>query len=191
MRTPRRGIRHSKETTSVLDDPAFKRAVQLLSTVDELAELTLKGDLLIEEHLAEIVRRFVFHPDRLEKCQLRFPQLVELARALSLDESDNSMWTLIDALHALRNGLAHSLAEGKRRPRLDRVRRAFFQEAVDIPDMKAPKSTDDREVLMLSFVFALGFLGQFKREADRFREVVDSMDRIMNPHRHHDGGGRA
>lgn len=76
-----------------------------LRYVDESAQVILKGHLVIEETLSEIISTFVFHDEYLEGARLSFAQKLAIARTMSLDEHGNEMWQLIAALNSLRMNL--------------------------------------------------------------------------------------
>jgi hypothetical protein len=160
----------------------FKEHLQF---VDETVVLVLKGHLLIEEVLDSIISKFVWHVDFLESASLRFAQKISLARAVSLDEQANPLWEVALALNALRNQLAHSLDTEARARKMGALREIYFKNVSDVGDAKM-KDPDlpDQMVIYWSVALLWGFLDAFKSEAERFREVVDEMDQVMNPHRY-------
>jgi len=155
-----------------------------LQYVDDVMILILKGHLLIEESIDSILARFVFHADFLDAVSLRFPQKINLTRAFSLDEHANEMWELALAINTLRNELAHSLRTEKREKKTKTLREVYFRLVSDSPDQMRDPKLPDQMVIYWSIALLLGFLDGFQAEADRFREVVDDMDRLLNPHRH-------
>src|SRR5690349_1914719 len=84
----------------------LNRLIEQMGHIDELALVVLKGHLLLEEQLERIISKFLLHPEYLERANLRFAQKVALARTMSLDEQENSMWELLLAVNGLRNELA-------------------------------------------------------------------------------------
>ena len=54
-----------------------------LRYVDDTTLIVLKGHLLIEEMLDSIISKFVFHPEFIEKADLRFPQK-SVGRAINI-----------------------------------------------------------------------------------------------------------
>jgi len=161
-----------------------KKLVALFAEFDELSLLILKGHLLVEEALNSIIEKFVFHPEPLEETRLGFAQKVHLARSLSLDEQNNSMWALVLALNSLRNEIAHSLHSPKRDQKMIRVREIFVQECGDLKEIEDYKKLDDVGLMTLVISLCVGFLSSFEQEVIRLRSVVDELDRAMNPHRH-------
>jgi len=75
---------------------------------DELIALILRGHLLIEQQLTEIIARTARSPMALQQARLRFSQLLYVAKALFYDERDDDVWSSIQKLNRIRNRLAHS-----------------------------------------------------------------------------------
>lgn len=159
-----------------------RKFVEHFQTVDGSAQIILKGHLLVEEALEVIIGKFVFHPEFVEEASLRFPQKINIARSMSLDEHNNEMWQLGLALNSVRNELAHSLKSEKRQ----RKTQALIDLYLRLLEDNTERHKDDSEevILMFAVSFFLGFLSSFQNEVQRFRSVVDEMDRIWNPHRH-------
>ena len=160
------------------------RIQQEFAEIDPVVHSVLKGHLLIEEKLSSIIELFVFHPEAFDEARLGFFHKVHVARALSLDEHENSMWQLILSINSLRNELAHSLDPDARRPKILRLRELYFKEIEDESYREEQQDYPDEAVVMFASVLAIGFLGRFEQEAKRFRSIVDGLDRVMNPHRH-------
>jgi uncharacterized Rmd1/YagE family protein len=160
----------------------LERFTEQMSQVDALALVVLKGHLLLEEQLERILGTFVFHPEHLEAARLSFAQKVSLARSISLDEHENSMWELILAVNAMRNELAHALHSEKREKRFERLKALYMAEN----DVSAEEANALETHIVASFAVALaiGFLGSFEEEIVRFKDYVKSLDQVVNPHRH-------
>lgn len=154
-----------------------------LAHMDESALVILKGHLVIEETLTEIIDTFVHHGEQLEGARLTFAQKVALARSMSLDEYNNEMWQLVLAVNSLRNEMAHALQSSKRvtktKALLDLHKSLGGQWSMS--DGSTPP-----EHILLSFAlsYSLGFLSGFVEEVRRFRSRLDEIDRLVNPHRH-------
>ena len=161
-----------------------ERFAEHLGKVDELTLVVLKGHLLLEEAIEKIISTFVFHPEQLADGRLTFVQRVAIARSMSLDEHENTMWDLILAINALRNDLAHSLDSPKRSNTLARVRELYFRECADIPNIQRDRLREDQHIMALAIALSFGFLGGFQNEVDRFKEWVSMLDHMVNRHRH-------
>ncbi len=75
---------------------------------DDLTLVVLKGHLLIEELLVDLVHLALPHAEYLEPARLSFHQLACVARA-SLPQASDPAWELVLSLNSLRNDLAHNL----------------------------------------------------------------------------------
>jgi hypothetical protein len=102
---------------------------------------------------------------------------------MSLDEQANSMWDLLLAVNALRNELAHALHPEKRQSKFARVKSLYIAET----DVSAAEgdACPDHELAAYAIALILGFLGSFEEEVVRFKDWVSTLDRVVNPHRHH------
>jgi hypothetical protein len=155
---------------------------EALNTVDDQMHVVLRGHLLIEERLTRITERFVFHAEHMEAARLSFAQRVSVARSMSLSEHESETWDLILAINALRNDFAHGLTSSKRAGRTDRVLALLTQNL----GKGEPSGMSQDPLMRLTFAAALciGFLESYEAEVKRFREWVDAMDRVANPHRY-------
>ena len=158
------------------------RITEEMRYVDEMALVVLKGHLIIEEPVDRILETFVFHADHLRQANLRFFQKVLVIRSVSLDEHNNS-WDLLYALNELRNAPAHLREPERRAQKVERLKSLYF-------DIRGNESTDEEKASadhVIAF-FALGmlsgFLGSFEEEVVRFKGLVRTLDRVVNPHRH-------
>lgn len=157
--------------------------------VDETAVVVLKGHLLIEEALDTIISKFVHHAAFIEEARLRFAQKIAVARSMSLDEHENGMWDIAIKLNSLRNDLAHALDSPKRAGKTQAVIDLYYREINDPAHRDMMKDQPEHVVLFHAIGFFLGFLSTFQGEVNRFREHVDALDFIVNPHRRKPTGG--
>lgn len=158
----------------------FVRLMERLDRDDE-ALILLKGHLVIEERINAVIEKFVWNAQYIDRARLSFAQKIALARAMSMDESENSMWDLIEKLNTLRNKLAHSLEGEPRAKSMIALRNAFKREVTN-PDRE--EINDDRVLLAGVISMCLGFVHALEQEVERFRRYVNLMDRAMNPHRY-------
>jgi hypothetical protein len=101
---------------AMTDGMVFARAIATLEGVSDGTLLVLKGHLLIEDALYRMVGAKLIYPAYLSKANLRFYQLLNMARALypvtANDEQRTTLlWDAIEALNTLRNRLAHRLEQ--------------------------------------------------------------------------------
>ena len=154
---------------------------------DSLQQVVLKGHLIIESALENIISIIFFHPEYVHKGRFGFEHKVRLARAYGLRKDQNSIWNLILSINAVRNEVAHNLAGEKRDQKLSQLRRLFEREASDemraelakleVPIDEAP----DELVITYSCALCTGFLGTFEADVSALRRMIDQIDLILNP----------
>lgn len=147
---------------------------------DRPAVMLLKGHLVLEEKLAAIIGKFVFHGEVLENARLTFAQKMSVARSLSLDEHNNTVWGLIEKLNKLRNILAHSLGGASRQDAMNALKSAYSAEH----NLEAWEKNDESLLIFSVVAYSLGFLDGFEQEVERFKKWVQTIDVAVNPHRH-------
>lgn len=161
---------------------AFEEFAEHVGTLDELTLMVLRGHLVLEQTLDQILEQFAFNFEWLDEANLRFYQKVQAARAFSLDEAENDVWDLILKINSLRNQLAHSLEPEKRKAKVSAVKDAYF----GMYDEEREEERKHPDHLIVTYAIALcnGFLVGVLGEGKRFRDFVEVMDRMVNPHRH-------
>jgi len=101
------------ESRSKFLEEQRERFLRHLSEVDDLTLVVLKGHLLMEELVNEIIADFCELPEYVEELRLSFFHKSKLARALSgknlQGEPTDDPWRSLEALNSLRNQLAHQL----------------------------------------------------------------------------------
>jgi hypothetical protein len=105
-----------------LDMKHMERVLQHLPQSGDMTLIALKGHLLIEEMLDEIIWAHCKSPDALQDVEIRFPAKVKLVLALTGSHELANVWNLCEKLNALRNSLAHKLEHPSAQKKLD----AFF-----------------------------------------------------------------
>lgn len=163
---------------------------------DPAAMATLKGHLVIEERLTAALEKFVFHPEHLKDSRLTFAQKLTICRAVSLDQNKNSIWSLIGKLNKLRNTLSHSLSGQDRKDATNALRDAYSKEVGTTPARIKDKLSKERKSKLETWertdhglvsgvvALCLGFVVAFEQEIERFKDYVNLLDIVVNPHRH-------
>lgn len=90
-------------------DPEIQRFAAHLSPKGDATLSILKGHLLLEEYVRELIDRKMKNPEALRESRLEFDQCLSLARALTGDEFPDWIWKALKKLNKLRNDLAHNL----------------------------------------------------------------------------------
>jgi hypothetical protein len=156
---------------------------------DPLQQVVLKGHLVIEAALDNIIATVFFHPEYIFRARIGFAQKVALARAYGLRKSDNSMWTLILSVNETRNEVAHNLAGEKRYNKLGQLRRIFMSEVTDEMRARFEKDgikvdeADDQIIVALACYLCTGFLSSYEDDVIALRGFIDTLDHGMNPER--------
>src|SRR6266566_4799279 len=101
-------------------DAFIKEFREELSTIDEFVQVVLNSHFVVERDLDGVLAAIFYHPERLERAELRFMQKVHLARAFTWNMDEMDDWALIAKLNALRNEVVH-----KRRNEQTRVPRSL------------------------------------------------------------------
>lgn len=101
--------------------PRFKRLEEHLPDTDDLCLITLKGHLLVEEILEEIVLHHCLEPETLNGVDISFFLKLRLAQSLiGSEKSPKFIWEMASALNSLRNELSHNLESEKVDGKLER-----------------------------------------------------------------------
>ncbi|WP_446808969.1 hypothetical protein ACH50O_17155 [Methylomonas sp. 2BW1-5-20] len=88
---------------------AFGRFLELLPHGKDLDLVILKGHLLIEEQIKEIVRQRLLNPSALDITRMNCHQAICLAQALLPRGHQEEFWMATKKLNELRNNIAHKL----------------------------------------------------------------------------------
>jgi hypothetical protein len=172
--------------------PHLNKYVELfnkeMAEVDPLQQVVLKGHLIIESAIDNILSIIFFHPEHIFRtARLGFAQKVAVARAAGLRKDKNSMWTLIMSVNEVRNEVAHNLAGEKRTAKMAQLRRLFLTEATDEFRKEFAKNgidldmADDTIIVLYSCSLCTGFLGTYEDDVKYLRRLIDTFDVIANP----------
>ena len=112
---------------------ASARYYRLLPRSGDLTILLLKGHLLVEELLRQLIDSSLMKPSALKDARLETHQCICLAEALFHDRSSTWIWDALRKLNGIRNKLAHNLEP----PGLD-SKIVDFQQFVETNRNKAP-----------------------------------------------------
>lgn len=101
-----------------VDFSKLERLAQHLLPVEDLTLAVLKGHLLIEESLEEVVVAHCKSPGLVREQQVNFATKLLFARALTGAEELSVVWSACKRLNSLRNALAHKLEHPDTQKRL-------------------------------------------------------------------------
>jgi hypothetical protein len=143
-----------------MEDAGANRLTRLLMEFDEFSQTAIKGHLLIEERLSQILDVAIGKPEVLSKARLTFVQKLRLVQAMSFLDPDDDMWETALVLNRLRNEMAHRLDS----PKIDTIMKDIYRLMQLSPSPgDSPQKLDaiKMESLALAVIFAHGFLGQY------------------------------
>jgi hypothetical protein len=141
-----------------------------MERVDALAQTILKGHLIIEAALDNILAIILFHPEHLREARLTFNQKVHIARCYALRKNTNPVWNVILEINSLRNEIAHRLEGEKRRAKIARLREICRAEMDPAIDQVIDGATDE-VVVTMSSAMCLGFLADFEHDTMSFTKL--------------------
>lgn len=108
---------------------------------EDLTLTVLRGHLMVERFLWEILLEACPKKERLEKARISFPLLHALAEALTPARVPNGVWMGITELNQLRNALAHNLEPTDIEQKVNDLFHASIREAskngIEIPEQLA------------------------------------------------------
>lgn len=155
--------------------------------VDDVAQIVLKGHLIMEGLMTEAIETFVLHSEFAETARLQVSQKIELCRAISTSDQNNPMWGLVRSVNTLRNALSHSLDADRRAKAIQSLRSIYEQQFKDMPDAVKgiPKNIEkdvpaDTALCLYAIAGCLGYLHAHLEEVRRFKVIVTELDAVMN-----------
>ena len=148
-----------------------------LSAIDELTQAVLKGHLLIERDLDEIIALLFFHPEYILQCRSRFgfDRKVALLRALVPRTHELPVWEMMAAVNELRNVVAHSLSADRRKEKMDAVRQLYLSTTIDPDIIEVFRHAADHLVAISVYGICGGFLDHLKEDMTRLRERINEL----------------
>ncbi|MEM5563846.1 hypothetical protein WNY78_01960 [Psychroserpens sp. AS72] len=156
-----------------------EKLLGLFEELDESSIIVIKGHLLVEESLNNIIENFVHHSGIIQKARLSFSQKILIAKSMSLTEQNHSIWNVINKLNTLRNDFAHRLTSETRQHKIDDLIKLLKIEVESLDDEKLDLS-DQNTALNYVISLCIGFLSSFEEEVDRFRSMINHLDKTMN-----------
>ena len=152
---------------------------EVFGDVDRDVLVVLKGHLLIEESLNNIIENFIYHPDKLKNANLSFYQKIHIAKSMSIAQENNTMWQLIEKLNSLRNDFAHNLTSDKRNHKIQDIRKLYEDEVKGSAFENDWYSNDLATFISLIVSFCLGFLTSFEVEVEKKRSLMKILNRAL------------
>jgi len=174
VRTFARFYAKHQRSLAAVDRRILRRFAAHMPKTRDLSLAVLKGHLLIEEMLAEVITSLLPHPEFIDK-RLGFDRKLAFARAVSWDQQNNHIWDLVQAINNLRNDLAHNLDSPKLTTKLARFRAMHLNQFPDDAVLT------DSELITGAIGYCMGFLSRRISEATIFHRWIESLTRIAEP----------
>lgn len=149
------------------------RFTDQLRYVDDIAQIVLKGHLVMEELMTEAISEFLLHKNYVEKARLQFHQKLQLCRSMSVSDNENSMWTLISSVNSLRNHMSHSLDHEERTKRIEALHDMFAEEFPDSVPVDESEMPRQAAICVYSISASLGYLHAHFEEIRRLKRHVE------------------
>jgi hypothetical protein len=167
--------KQSFDVKSIIDKWEDQYA-RYLPKSDDLSLVTLKGHLLVESILYEIIKAYCRDSHPLAQANLRFYQKTKIARALIGSFYPEEIWDSILALNSLRNELVHTLEPRKLRKQVRQflsLRYSQNQESVSRRVSLRTESTMAKEVYgsiayLIGALSVMDVVNQFMESQKRY-----------------------
>jgi hypothetical protein len=151
-----------------------------MAEVDEFEHVILKGHLIIEGVLDNVIALMLFHPEYLKLARFTFYQKLQLGRAIGLRKNKKSIWSLVLAINEVRNEVAHNLVGAKREKKINQLRGLLLKELP--PDLvETRQDYPDHAIALLACTMCVGFLGTLEDDTRALRRFMDELDSGLNP----------
>lgn len=153
----------------------FERELKHLPQTKDLSLITLKGHLLIEEVLDDLIKHRCSHPEKLGDVEISFSLKAKLANAFWGTKLDNGYkipdytWKAVEALNSLRNDFAHRLESQTAEKKIQKFLKIASQNKSSIDD---PSKTAGNLANTISFLYAV--LTSFEDVIKRKNTPTDS-----------------
>ena len=164
-----------------------KRFTDELREVDDLAQIVLKGHLVMEGLMTEAIETFLLHGEFAETARLQVHQKIALCRAISTSDQNNKMWDLVSSINSVRNALSHSLDPSRRLKAIQNLRAVYEQQFKGMPDAVngIPKGIEkeipaDTALCLYAVSGSLGYLHAHLSEVRRLKPIIVGIDAVTN-----------
>ncbi len=123
----------------------------------------LRGHLLIEELLDDIISFYLKEPSAINDARLTFFQKMRLAQGILGKKNDDSTWKVIEALNRLRNQISHRLPDANLIDKMNPILKAIFEDEFDqIPEDIYSKSKALRKGIIFHCAMLSGMIEGMK-----------------------------
>ncbi len=109
-------------------DQYLRKLMAHLPLVKDPTVVILRGHLLVEELLDELIAANLEHPSAIKDARLTFFQKLCICRAIVGQSGSEDIWRAIKELNNLRNAISHRLPDSALSTKLNPTLKAFFEE---------------------------------------------------------------
>jgi hypothetical protein len=116
MQKNKKNLKSFKKSHEFIDSPKqsnINRFTMNMTKIEDEHLYILRGHLLIEEQLRELINLKIRKPDALIEARLTFNQILCIAKALYWQRNSEWLWEGIMMLNNARNSLSHKLTREK------------------------------------------------------------------------------
>jgi hypothetical protein len=86
-----------------------KAIVERIAKLNALMLTVIKGHLIIEQAMDSFLEACLLYPEHVRENRFNFSHKAHMCRSLGLNENEDDLWSVLWAVNALRNQIAHSL----------------------------------------------------------------------------------
>lgn len=158
-----------------------------LREVDDVAQIVLKGHLVMESLMTEAIETFLLHGEFVDAARLQVHQKIALCKGISVSDQSNKMWDLVSSVNSVRNALSHSLDPNRRSKAIQNLRGVYEQQFKDMPDSVngIPNGIEknipaDTALCLYAIAASLGYLHAHLAEVRRLKSIIVEIDAVMN-----------
>ena len=144
----------------MVNEALLARISKFMKQESELELIILKGHLLIEEQLNNILEAARINQSKLGNLELQFFKKVLIANSLCWKSPDDEIWKFMLKINKLRNDLAHQLDSKKRDKLIEDVMSSHIK-LLDDDLVEETKKMSMKEQIDLSICLVLGYLEIF------------------------------
>jgi hypothetical protein len=112
-------------------DQYFQKLKAHLPLVKDPTVIILRGHLLMEELLDEVIAASLRHPSAVRDARLTFFQKLCICQAIIGQVGGGHIWRAVKELNKLRNAVSHRLPDSALAAKLDPSLKAFFEDDFD------------------------------------------------------------
>ena len=141
----------------------YKHLLAHLPIVKDPTLVILRGHLLLEELLDEVLKAWLKDPSVLADTRLTFHQKLKLSKGIISGSRDGFTWKPLDLLNQLRNRISHKLSPHDLELKIDEFLKCVYPEDYsEIPSDIYSKSKAMRKAIIFHCAYLSGMIDVLK-----------------------------